>query len=544
MPSYTPNLGLAKNAPNEHQNLAQDNANLDIIDTLIPATEKGAPNGVATLDADGFVPVEQVPPVVIERMYVCQNDTERFALTTAQVQTGDSVLVEENSLGQNITYYVKDDTNLDSEAGYKLWAAGTAAQAVKLMTARNIGNAAFDGTEDISLAQMGAAEARYALPSKISSLSTPGWYRLYTLSKLYTAYGASLTLAKAWANGLSPETETLELTYDAGRGFRALLVAKSTLTQTLTKIRLVKNTALAPAYIDVYYEGGTSATQCSAVLSYNCPNPSVVTPDNFAAAEIPDGYTSAEIDLTGGDVPSQIDSKMPTAGNENVWLLQGGTAIASNTDLNTLATSGNYYCASNEIASSLTNCPCTIAFTMKVYLSTGINTTYIHQEIMPFGSSDVWVRRSSNSGRSWVAWNNIAVSATDRTNWDGKADAAAVAYQYVGDYGASSEIVADSITAKHYRAGAVQELKLVISNATGLTGGSVILPVGTIANPPDEERVFSVTAARSGGNWSTTTYYTCAIAVLPTGGIVLRGNSEKLANVKYIAADLTWLAAT
>jgi hypothetical protein len=59
-------------------------------------------------------------------MKVVTNDTERFALTTDDVQDGDIVYVNDNK----IMYYVIDDTKLSSEDGYKPFSANIASKAV------------------------------------------------------------------------------------------------------------------------------------------------------------------------------------------------------------------------------------------------------------------------------------------------------------------------------------------------------------------------------------------------------------------------------
>lgn len=80
----------------------------------------------ADLDNDGLIPASQIPPEVFERMKVVQDDIERFSLTIDDVQNGDVVYVDSDEM----MYYVYDDTKLDREAGYKPFAAGTAAKAI------------------------------------------------------------------------------------------------------------------------------------------------------------------------------------------------------------------------------------------------------------------------------------------------------------------------------------------------------------------------------------------------------------------------------
>ena len=75
---------------------------------------------------DGTIPTTQIPAEVFERMKVVADDTARFALTTSDVQNGDIVYVD----ATQVMYYVYDDTKLNVEAGYKPFAAGTAAKAI------------------------------------------------------------------------------------------------------------------------------------------------------------------------------------------------------------------------------------------------------------------------------------------------------------------------------------------------------------------------------------------------------------------------------
>lgn len=58
---------------------------------VIRSTEKGAANGVAPLDANGQVPVAHIPAVALERIQVVADQAAMLALTSTQVQPGDSV---------------------------------------------------------------------------------------------------------------------------------------------------------------------------------------------------------------------------------------------------------------------------------------------------------------------------------------------------------------------------------------------------------------------------------------------------------------------
>lgn len=94
-----------------------------VANAAIPAAQKGAVNGVATLDANQVIPIAQIPAAALERLVIVADETARFALTTTTVQNGDSV----KQADTEVMYFVKDDTNLDSELGYSVYSAGTAA---------------------------------------------------------------------------------------------------------------------------------------------------------------------------------------------------------------------------------------------------------------------------------------------------------------------------------------------------------------------------------------------------------------------------------
>lgn len=103
----------------------------------------------ADLDSSNQVPLSQIPPTAIEHMYDVADDTARFALTTDEVQNGDTVYVD----ATHIMYLVIDDTKLDSAEGYKEYSAGIAAKAVAdkngndITTTYETQNAAFNPTQ-------------------------------------------------------------------------------------------------------------------------------------------------------------------------------------------------------------------------------------------------------------------------------------------------------------------------------------------------------------------------------------------------------------
>ena len=82
---------------------------------------------ITSLDASkitsGTIDLARLPQGALERLTIVADDTARFKLTSSTIQKGDTVKV--TSTGK--MYYVVDETKLSTEAGYEVYAAGTAA---------------------------------------------------------------------------------------------------------------------------------------------------------------------------------------------------------------------------------------------------------------------------------------------------------------------------------------------------------------------------------------------------------------------------------
>lgn len=96
----------------------------------------------------------------------------------------------------------------------------------------------------------------------------------------------------------------------------------------------------------------------------------------------------------------------------NTWTLSGGTAIVTNTDLDTLVTAGNYYCETVNIATTLINSPVTSGFTLKVFY--GIGTGYINQDLRYYRDGATYTR-FKNESNIWSAWHRTDVTEAERT---------------------------------------------------------------------------------------------------------------------------------
>lgn len=72
--------------------------------------------------ASGTISIDRLPKAALERLIVVADDTDRFALTTATAQSGDTVKV--TSTGK--MYLIKDESKLSREDGYEPYTASQA----------------------------------------------------------------------------------------------------------------------------------------------------------------------------------------------------------------------------------------------------------------------------------------------------------------------------------------------------------------------------------------------------------------------------------
>lgn len=88
----------------------------------------GKAGSVDAVNINGTVPLNKIPAAALERITIVATDAARLALTSEQVQNGDSVKVTETGL----MFAVVDDTKLGTEnaaEAFTEYAVGTVAKA-------------------------------------------------------------------------------------------------------------------------------------------------------------------------------------------------------------------------------------------------------------------------------------------------------------------------------------------------------------------------------------------------------------------------------
>ena len=100
---------------------------------------------------------------------------------------------------------------------------------------------------------------------------------------------------------------------------------------------------------------------------------------------------------------SYDEKNKPTPNELGVESLSGGTEIPANANLNTYKTVGNYHCTGDTTAQTLSNCPVTNAFRMKVGHPTG-GSSYVYQEIFNWNKGTRFYRQCLASSDSWTEW--------------------------------------------------------------------------------------------------------------------------------------------
>lgn len=93
--------------------------------TYAPSAHNHDDSTITSLNASklfGTIDIARLPHGALERCVIVEDDTARFALTTAKIQLGDTVKVNKTQK----MYFVINESKLNSEEGYTVYTAGTA----------------------------------------------------------------------------------------------------------------------------------------------------------------------------------------------------------------------------------------------------------------------------------------------------------------------------------------------------------------------------------------------------------------------------------
>ena len=118
-------------------------------------------------------------------------------------------------------------------------------------------------------------------------------------------------------------------------------------------------------------------------------------------ATIPSDYTTLSDNVTA----------LNSAINEEKFrmvMLSDGTAIAANSNFNTITTCGTYYVASTAIAQTILNIPIPKGGRLIVNEGLAPNTTYKSQIYIPYYGANIFFRNTSNGGTAWGVWRSTS----------------------------------------------------------------------------------------------------------------------------------------
>lgn len=165
--------------------------------SLVPGTD------VAPLSG-GLIPLSYLPTSAVPTMKTVANQTARYALTTTDVQNGDSV----KQTDTGVMYYVVDDTNLSNSAGYSVYTAWADWSTITNIPANLTAEAGLTGAADTGSYYTGAGtKSTYSLTSFGRTLAALANYAALKTGLAYTASDvgadASGSAATAQSNAYS-----------------------------------------------------------------------------------------------------------------------------------------------------------------------------------------------------------------------------------------------------------------------------------------------------------------------------------------------------
>lgn len=156
------------------------------------------------------------------------------------------------------------------------------------------------------------------------NLAVKGWYRAFVSNRKYTSRNGLIKIARGYSNN-PPELHTIIFNFGFFKNDFKLLNKIVDESSSLTgvclvdKIRLVYYSSGAQnheCYIDIHYKGNASNSVNVALMDevISASDADLIFKSNrfvasdLSLAEIPEGYTAYEFDLTGGDIFERLDA--------------------------------------------------------------------------------------------------------------------------------------------------------------------------------------------------------------------------------------------
>lgn len=266
---------------------------------------------------NGTVPLSQIPPAAIERIVTVANDTARFALTTAEVQLGDTVKVTST----NKMYFVIDTDHLDGELGYQVYVAGKAAEAVsdqngdtidttyvKIVSGKQLSTEDYTTAEKAKLAGIETGANKITVDSSLDSTSTNPVQNKTVYNKLLSIDTEIATIKEKFAkvelygikvekNNSNPETRCTYM-YDA--------VGFTPAGMQYNDSDIEASTFSYGSWADAFFVKNNYPVMCN----YDGSEDYKLSPSNHAYKE--DGETASDISDTAytGNAMSCFDCKI------------------------------------------------------------------------------------------------------------------------------------------------------------------------------------------------------------------------------------------
>ena len=277
----------------------------DTVDDYIPLSEKGVALGVATLDASGFVPSAQLPPLAKVTVSAVANQAARLALT---VEPGDIAIQSDNG-----TTYVLQSSPASTDANWKEISATAAISAA--VSAHEADTTNIHGIVDTALlatkayADQAETDAKSYTDDQINLVLGAAPAALNTLDELAAALNDDANFASTVTNSLSLKAPLASPVFT---GTVSLPASTDIGNVSSTEIAYLDGvTSTIQGQIDSKLATATASSTYAPLASPTFTG-TVTLPGSTSIGDV----SNLELGYLNGvtsDIQGQIDSKLATA---------------------------------------------------------------------------------------------------------------------------------------------------------------------------------------------------------------------------------------